>query len=267
MIMQKKTIILGNVEIGGIKPLVIAGPCAVESREQIMEIAEVISNLGIKIMRGGAFKPRTSPYSFQGLNEQGLELLFEAKKKFGLMIQTEIMDSKDIDLISKYADILQIGTRNMQNFSLLKAISETNKPVFFKRGFMSTIKEFLLASEYLTRNNKNIILCERGIRTFEDETRFTLDLSAIPILKKMSPYPVFVDPSHATGRNDLILPMSKAALVAGADGIMIEVHPNPQKALCDGLQAINLKDFEAVLKEINEVIEFIVNSKKNKITS
>ena len=264
--MLNKTIKIGDVEIGGIEPVIIAGPCAVESREQVLEIAEVISNLGIKIMRGGAFKPRTSPHSFQGLNEKGLELLFEAKEKTGLLIQTEIMDAKDLDLISRYADILQIGTRNMQNFSLLKAVSHSTKPVFFKRGFMSTIKEFLNASEYITRNNKNIILCERGIRTFENETRFTLDLSAIPVLKKMSHYPVFADPSHATGRNDLILPMSKAALIAGADGIMIEVHPNPQKALCDGLQAINLKDFESILKEINEVIDFLVNKKKNKST-
>ncbi|MBU1628275.1 3-deoxy-7-phosphoheptulonate synthase [bacterium] len=261
---MRKSIIIGDVEIGGLRPIIIAGPCAVESREQVLEIADEISKLGIRIMRGGAFKPRTSPYSFQGLNEKGLEYLYEAKEKTGLLIQTEVMDTMDIELIARYADIIQIGTRNMQNFALLKAISLIEKPVFFKRGFMSTIKEFLLASEYLTKNNKNIILCERGIRTFEDETRFTLDLCAVPILKKMSPYPVFVDPSHATGRSDLILPMSKAAIMAGADGIMLEVHPNPQKALCDGLQAINLKDFKSILDEINDVIDFSVKTKMEK---
>ena len=264
--MLRRTIKLGDVEIGGKRPIIVAGPCAVESREQVLEIAYVISELGIKIMRGGAFKPRTSPYSFQGLNEKGLEYLYEAKERTGVLIQTEILDSKDIELVSKYADILQIGTRNMQNFALLKVISKSRKAVFFKRGFMSTIKEFLLASEYITKNNKNLILCERGIRTFEDETRFTLDLSSVPILKKMSPYPVFVDPSHATGRNDLILPMSKAAIIAGADGIMIEVHPNPQKALCDGIQAIHLKDFKTILDEINDLIEYVME-KENQQSS
>jgi 3-deoxy-7-phosphoheptulonate synthase len=263
--MTHKTILLGDIEIGGKKPLIIAGPCAVESREQVLEIAEILKSYDIKIMRGGAFKPRTSPYSFQGLGEKGLEYLFEAKQKTGLLIQTEVMDSQDLELISKYADILQIGTRNMQNFSLLKMVSMCNKPVFFKRGFMSTIKEFLLASEYITKNNKNLILCERGIRTFEVETRFTLDISAVPILKKMSPYPVFVDPSHATGRSDLILPMSKAAIIAGADGVMIEVHQNPQKALCDGLQAINLKDLKKIVDEINDVIDFVTNSSEDTI--
>jgi len=262
--MRRTSINICGVEIGGLKPVIIAGPCAVESREQVLEIAEEISHLGIKIMRGGAFKPRTSPYSFQGLNEKGLEYLFEAKVKTGVLIQTEVMDSRDIGVVSRYADILQVGARNMQNFSLLKAVSQVDKPIFFKRGFMATIKEFLLASENITKKNKRVILCERGIRTFENETRFTLDLSAVPILKKMSPYPVFVDPSHATGRNDLILPMSKAAIISGADGIMIEVHPNPQKALCDGLQAVHLKDLKRTLEEINRVIDFVVKMKSEK---
>jgi len=264
--MQIKSITIDGIEIGGLEPVIIAGPCAVESREQVMEIAHELKLLNIKIMRGGAFKPRTSPFSFQGLNEKGLEYLYEAKEATGLLIQTEVLDARDIPLIAKYADILQVGTRNMQNFSLLKSLSQVDKAIFFKRGFMSTIKEFLLASEYISRNNKNLILCERGIRTFEVETRFTLDLSAVPLLKKMSPYPVFVDPSHATGRSDLILPMSKAALIAGADGVMFEVHPNPQKALCDGLQAINLKDLKNVVESINEIKEYVIKLKKSQLT-
>jgi len=207
--------------------------------------------MGVKILRGGAFKPRTSPYSFQGLGEKGLKILAQARDKTGLKIITEVMEASQIALVDKYADIFQVGARNAQNFSLLKSLSKTKKPVFLKRGISSTLNEFLLAAEYLLAGgNQRIILCERGIRTFCQYTRFTLDLSIVPAIKKLSHLPIIVDPSHATGKKDLIIPMSKAAIAAGADGLMIEVHTRPEEALSDSEQSFNLKEFQQLLKEI-----------------
>ena len=234
----------------------IAGPCSVESEEQILEIAKFLRQKGIKYLRGGAFKPRTSPYSFQGLQEQGIELLKKVKKQTGLRIVTEVMDTKDIDLISSCADILQVGARNMHNFSLLKELGKTKKPILLKRGLAATIEEFLYAAEYILKEgNQNVILCERGIRTFETFTRNTLDLSAIPLIKSITELPIIVDPSHGTGVKELITPMSKAAIAAGADGLIIEVHNNPQEALSDKGQSLNFQEFSLLLKEINPYLK------------
>ena len=234
----------------------IAGPCSVESEEQILEIAKFLKQKGIKYLRGGAFKPRTSPYSFQGLQEQGIELLKKVKKQTGLKIVTEVMDTKDIDLISSCADILQVGARNMHNFSLLKELGKTKKPILLKRGLAATIEEFLYAAEYILKEgNQNIILCERGIRTFETSTRNTLDLSAIPLIKSITELPIIVDPSHGTGVKELITPMSKAAIAAGADGLIIEVHNNPQEALSDKDQSLNFQEFSLLLKEIDPYLK------------
>ncbi len=237
---------------------VIAGPCAVETREQVLRTAEALSSLGIKILRGGAYKPRTSPYTFQGLEEEGLKILSEAGKKFNLLTVTEVIDTEFLPLILKYVDIIQIGARNMDNYALLKKVGkETAKDgrwVLLKRGFAATIKEWLLAAEYITSaGNQNVVLCERGVRTFETSTRFTLDLNAIPIVKKLSPHPVIVDPSHGTGHADIVIPMSRAAIAAGADGIMVEVHPEPRKALCDGAQSLDLKSLSQLKEEIGKV--------------
>ncbi|MCD6326129.1 3-deoxy-7-phosphoheptulonate synthase [bacterium] len=250
---------VSGVRIGGGRPIIIAGPCTVESEEQTLAVARAVKRSGAKILRGGAFKPRTSPYSFQGLGEEGLKILSAAKAETGLLVQTEVMDASQIDLVCKHADILQIGTRNMMNYSLLKAIGETRFPVMLKRGFMSKVDEFLLAAEYITKGgNEQLFLCERGIRTFETGTRFTLDLSAVPIIKKMSQLPIVVDPSHATGRADLILPMSLAALAAGADGIMVEVHPQPKKAMCDGLQSLTIETFGDYMTRIRAMTAFLL---------
>ncbi len=247
-----------NTVIGGDKVVVMAGPCAVESMQQIVTTAESIKKEGATALRGGAYKPRTSPYSFQGLGVQGLKILAEGRNKTGLPIITEIIDAQLVDVVSKYADIFQIGARNMQNFELLKAVGRTHIPVLLKRGMMSTIQELLNAAEYiLSEGNPNVILCERGIRTFETHTRNTLDISAVPILKQLTHLPVIVDPSHATGIRELVLPVSRAAIAAGADGIIVEVHPNPDQALSDGPQSLDLKDFADFMRGIAPIVEAV----------
>lgn len=245
---------VGGLEIGGEQIQVMAGPCAVESKEQLMESAWIVKEMGARILRGGAFKPRTSPYAFQGLEEKGLEYLAEAREKTGLRIVTEVMDTRRVDMVAEYADILQIGTRNMQNFPLLKEVAKYNKPVMLKRGLSSTIEEWLMAAEYIMLSgNHQVILCERGIRTFETTTRNTLDLSAVPLIKHMSHLPVFVDPSHGTGKWRLVQPMARAALAAGADGLIIEVHPNPSDAVCDGPQSLTPERFGELMKELCKI--------------
>ncbi len=240
--------------LGGKKIGVIAGPCAVESQDQINFIAEKVKKAGAIALRGGAYKPRTSPYSFQGLREEGLEYLARAREATGLAIVTEILSSEHIELVSKYADILQVGTRNMANFLLLQAIGECNKPVILKRGMSATIDEFLLAAEYiLSHGNPNVILCERGIRTFETHTRFTLSLSIVPELKKLTHLPVIVDPSHGTGVRDLVRPMSKGSIAVGADGLLLEVHPDPEKSFVDGPQTITIEEFEILMEESRSI--------------
>ena len=247
-----------DVKIGGKKVVIIAGPCSVEGREILVEIAQKVKEAGASLLRGGAFKPRTSPYSFQGLGKEGLKYLAEASKATGLPVVTEAMDPRQVELVSQYADVIQIGARNMQNFDLLKEVGKSDKPVLLKRGMASTIKELLMSAEYiLSRGNENVILCERGIRTFEDATRFTLDLSAVPLIKRLSHLPVIVDPSHGTGKRELIRPMSRAAIAAGGDGLMIEVHPRPEKALSDGFQSIVPDEFQQVVKEVSLVAKAV----------
>jgi len=237
---------------------IIAGPCSVESREQMREVAATLAELGIRVMRGGAYKPRSSPFSFQGLELKGLELLREAADEYGLLVVTEVTDSAHAETVDAYADILQIGTRNMANFSLLRKIGEvtadSHKPVVFKRGMAATIEEWLQASNYITMHgNENVVLCERGIRTFETATRFTLDISAVPVVKKLSLLPIIVDVSHPTGQADLVPAVSRAAVAVGADGIMVEVHPNPREALCDGPQSLDLPGIRALIEELKPV--------------
>ena len=243
---------VGGIAIGGGSMVVMAGPCAVESREQLMEAAAIVKSQGAQFLRGGAFKPRTSPYSFQGLEEKGLEYLLEAGEKYGLKIVTEVMDETHVGCVTEASDILQIGARNMQNFSLLRAVGRTGKPVLLKRGLAATIDEWLNAAEYIAKEgNMNIILCERGIRTFETYTRNTLDLSAVVAAKQLSCLPVIVDPSHGTGLRKMVEPMSLAAVAVGADGLMIEVHPQPENALSDGPQSLNEHDFSNLMKKVN----------------
>jgi 3-deoxy-7-phosphoheptulonate synthase len=243
----------GNI-IGGKKIQVIAGPCAVENKTILTSIAEKVKEAGAAFIRGGAFKPRTSPYSFQGLGEEGLKYLAGVRKKTGLPVVTELMDPRDMEVISKYADIIQIGARNMQNFRLLLEVGTSKKPVLLKRGLSATIKEWLMAAEYImSKGNQNVVLCERGIRTFETATRNTLDLSAVPVLKKLTHLPVFVDPSHGVGKWDLVAPMAKAAVAAGADGLVIEVHTKPEEALSDGEQSLRPDDFKKLMKELKLV--------------
>lgn len=237
---------------------IIAGPCSVESREQMDEVGATLADLGIRVMRGGAYKPRTSPHSFQGLEEEGLKILRETADRHGLLVVTEVTDSAHADIVNEYADILQIGTRNMANFSLLKRIglvtARSGKPVIFKRGMAATIQEWLQASEYLTLpGNEHVILCERGIRTFETATRFTLDISAVPVVKKLSLLPIIVDVSHPTGQADLVPAVSRASVAVGADGIMVEAHPNPREALCDGPQSLDLPGLRALVAELAPV--------------
>lgn len=244
---------------------IIAGPCSVESREQMREVAACLSELGIKVMRGGAFKPRTSPFSFQGLEEKGLELLRDAADEYGLLVVTEVTDSAHAETVDAYADILQIGTRNMANFSLLKRIgevtAESHKPVLFKRGMASTIEEWLQASNYITMHgNENVILCERGIRTFETAYRFTLDITAVPVVKKLSLLPIIVDVSHPAGHVDLVPAIARASVAVGADGLMIEVHPNPREALCDGPQSLDLDQFAALVSDLRAVSQSVGKS-------
>lgn len=255
---DKSIIRVNGVSLGGEDIIIMAGPCAVESREQILETALKVKEAGATILRGGAFKPRSSPYSFQGLKEKGLEILAEVKEKTGLSVVTEVMAPEQVPLVGEVADILQIGARNMQNYALLEAVGKYNKPVLLKRGMMATLEEFLMAAEYILSNgNSNIILCERGIRTFETYTRNTLDLAAVPLLKELSHLPVCVDPSHATGSRSLIAPVSKAAVAVGTDALLVEVHPHPEKALIDGAQSLNLEEFSKFMEELRTVAEAV----------
>jgi len=249
---------VNGVRIGDKKLTVMAGPCAVERLELTLGIAHEVKAAGASALRGGAYKPRTSPYSFQGLGREGLDYLVEARKQTGLPVVSEILDTRDIELFLEKADIIQVGTRNMQNFELLKEVGAYDKPVLLKRGLSATIKEFLLSAEYImSRGNRNVILCERGIRTFETQYRNTLDLAAIPTLKKLSHLPVIVDPSHATGKWDLVGPMSKAAVAAGADGLLIEVHSNPECALCDGEESITPEKFKALMHDLAAIAKAV----------
>lgn len=249
---------VGELEFGGEQIQIMAGPCAVESKEQLMKTAEQVSKAGATVLRGGAFKPRTSPYAFQGLEEEGLKMLAEAREKTGLKIVTEVVDPRTVELVSQYADILQVGARNMQNFFLLKEVSSANKPVVLKRGPSATIEEWLMAAEYIMAGgNYGVILCERGIRTFETYLRNTLDLSAVPVAKHLSHLPVIVDPSHALGKWRFVTPMAKAAIAAGADGLLVEVHPDPASALCDGPQSLTPDNFSELMGEIKKVAEIM----------
>ncbi len=245
-----------RVEIGGPGIVIMAGPCSVESRSQLLETAHAVKEAGAVILRGGAFKPRTSPYSFQGLGIKALEILAEARETYGLYIITEVLTPDAVSLVAEYADILQIGARNMQNFGLLHAVGRVQRPVLLKRGMMSTIQELLMSAEYiLAGGNRDIILCERGIRTFEKLTRNTFDLNAVPILKQLSHLPVIADPSHATGRWDIVVPMSRAAIAAGADGLIVEVHPRPQEALSDGAQSLKPERFHHLVEEVRRIAQ------------
>jgi 3-deoxy-7-phosphoheptulonate synthase len=247
-----------GVKVGDTAIQVIAGPCSVENREMMVETARRVKDAGARILRGGAFKPRTSPYDFQGLGAEGLKLLAEARKETGLPIVSEIMDPRDTELICEYVDIVQVGARNMQNFRLLTEVGKAGKPVLLKRGLAATIKEFLMSAEYIAaQGNAQIILCERGIRTFETMTRNTLDLSAVPVLKQETHLPVFVDPSHAVGRWDLVAPLARAAVAVGADGLMIEVHTDPENALCDGAQSLKPSKFAVLMDEVRRVAESV----------
>ncbi len=248
-----------TVSIGaGQKVVVIAGPCSVEGRNEILEVAEIVKKAGARALRGGAYKPRTSPYSFQGLGEEGLKYLAEARRMTGLPVVTEVMDTRDVELVARYADMLQVGARNMQNFNLLKEIGGIKKPVLLKRGAGATVKELLMSAEYvISEGNKNVVLCERGIKTFEDLTRNTLDLNAVPLMKKLTHLPVVVDPSHGTGEWDLVPAMAKAAVAAGADGLLIEVHPRPDEALSDGPQSLKPETFEELMKELRLIAEAV----------
>jgi 3-deoxy-7-phosphoheptulonate synthase len=248
----------GGVEIGGERIIVIAGPCAVESEAQLMEAARAVKKAGASILRGGAFKPRTSPFSFQGLQKKGLELLAKARNEFGMPVVTEVVNPQDVELVASYADMLQIGSRNMQNFALLTNAGKSRRPVVLKRGFSCTITEWLTAADYLlAEGNNQVVLCERGIRTFEDSIRFSLDISAIPVIKKSSHLPVIVDPSHAAGHYSLVPSIAKAAVAAGVDGLLIEVHPNPKEALVDGLQSLSPSDFTRLMEELRAIAKSV----------
>ena len=253
---------VGDVLIGGPQFIVMAGPCSVESEEQMMESAYIVQKGGAQILRGGAFKPRTSPYSFQGMEEEGLKLLEKARMKTGMPIVTEVMNTTDVDLVENYSDIIQIGARNVQNFALLKKVGLSKKPVLLKRGMMTTIEELLMSAEYiLSSGNTQVILCERGIRTFETATRNTLDISAVPVLKELTHLPVIVDPSHAVGNWKYVIPLSRAALAVGADGIMIEVHPDPARAFSDGAQSLKPEKYYKLMDEIKE-LEKVIRKEK-----
>ena len=248
----------GDVEIGGERIVVIAGPCAIESETQLMDAAAAVKKAGASIIRGGAFKPRTSPFSFQGLQKKGLELLAKAREKYGMPVVTEVVNPQDVTLVASYADMLQIGSRNMQNFALLTNAGKSGRPVVLKRGFSCTITEWLTAADYLLAEGTNqVILCERGIRTFEDSIRFSLDISAIPVLKRNSHLPIIVDPSHAAGHYTLVPAIAKAAVAAGADGLLIEVHPNPKEALVDGLQSLSTSDFTRLMEELRVIAKSV----------
>jgi 3-deoxy-7-phosphoheptulonate synthase len=249
---QPTLITIGDITIGGGRPVIMAGPCAVESEEQALTIAGIVKKQGARIFRGGAFKPRTSPYSFQGMGEEGLKILAKVRRETGLLIVTEATDISNIELVEQYTDIIQIGARNMQNYALLKRAGLTSKPVLLKRGLAATIEELLMSAEYImSEGNNRLILCERGIRTFADNTRNTLDISAIPAIKEASHLPVLVDPSHAAGRRDFVIPLSRAAIAAGADGLIVEVHHDPARAVSDGRQSLYPEQFQTLMQEIN----------------
>lgn len=251
---ENTVIQVGDIEIGGDQVQVMAGPCAVESREQLLESAHRVKEAGATILRGGAFKPRTSPYSFQGLGEEGLKLLVEAREQTGLLVVTEVMDPQSVDVVCEYADIIQIGARNMQNFFLLREVARTNKPILLKRGPSATLEEWIMAAEYImVGGNFNVMLCERGIRTFETYTRNTLDLSMVPAVKYLTHLPVIVDPSHGTGKWRLVTPMARAAVAAGADGLIVEVHPQPSEALSDGPQSLTPDNFARLMDDLRRV--------------
>ena len=255
---ENSLVSINGVEIGGKRVVVMAGPCAVESEEQLVEAVRAVKKSGACILRGGAFKPRTSPFSFQGLEKAGLELLARVREQFGIPVITEVVDPHDVSLVSKYADILQVGARNMQNFALLTNIGRSKCPVVLKRGFSCTITEWLTAADYLlAEGNNQVILCERGIRTFENSTRFSLDICSIPVIKRFSHLPVIVDPSHATGHYSLVPAVARAAVAAGADGLLIEVHPNPKEALVDGLQSLTPSDFARLMEELRSIAKSV----------
>lgn len=251
---QDTRVALNGTAVGGSKLALIAGPCSVESREQMLETAQVVKQAGATALRGGAFKPRTSPYSFQGLGEEGLEILAEARDLTGLPVVTEAMGPDQISLVARYADVIQVGARNMQNFNLLRAAGRAGLPVLLKRGMMATIEEWLMAAEYLlSQGNSQVILCERGVRTFETETRNTTDINAIPAIKTLSHLPVILDPSHSTGNSGYVIPVARAAVAAGADGLIVEVHPRPEEALSDGAQSLRPQEFAAMVEEVGRI--------------
>ena len=255
---EPTVITFGDITIGGDQVVIMAGPCSVENEDQIEAVAARVAAAGAKVLRGGAFKPRTNPYSFQGLGEDGLRLLRQAADRNGLLTVTEVMDASQIGVVSDYADILQLGARNMHNFSFLRELGRSRKPVFLKRGMSATIMEWLQAAEYvLAGGNGNVILCERGIRTFETYTRNTLDISAIPVVHKLSHLPIFADPSHGTGRRDKVAPMARAAVAAGADGLMVEVHSDPDNALSDGAQSLHPDQFDRLMEEIRQIAPLV----------
>ncbi|MBP7688774.1 MAG: 3-deoxy-7-phosphoheptulonate synthase, partial [Thermoflexales bacterium] len=255
---QDTIVSLGDVKIGGPQIIIMAGPCAVESRSQILETAQAVKEAGAQVLRGGAYKPRTSPYSFQGMGEEGLQLLAEAREATGLPIVTEVMAPEQVPLVAKYADMLQIGARNMQNYALLHAVGEANHPVLLKRGMMSTIEEQLMSAEYiLSHGNMRIALCERGIRTFERYTRNTTDINAIPVIKQMSHLPVILDPSHGTGKWEYVTAIARAGIAAGADGLIIEVHPHPEEAASDGAQSLKPEKFAQLVREVRAIAEVV----------
>jgi 3-deoxy-7-phosphoheptulonate synthase len=259
---QSSIVKVDGIDIGGnARIVVMAGPCAVESEAQLKKAAEIVKAAGARILRGGAFKPRSSPFSFQGLKEKGLELLGRIRKEYGMPVISEVTDTQEVDTMAKYCDILQVGSRNMQNFVLLSAVGKTKCPVVLKRGFSCTVTEWLTAADYvLAEGNDQVILCERGIRTFEDSTRFSLDISSIPVIKRASHLPIIVDPSHAAGHFALVPALAKAAIAAGADGLLIEVHPNPKEALVDGLQSLSPSDFTRLMKELKPIAESVGRS-------
>lgn len=247
-----------GIKIGGNEIVIMAGPCAVESEEQLIETARSVRAGGASLLRGGAFKPRTSPYSFQGLGLEGLKMLERASKETGMAVVSEVMDTRQVETVARYADMLQIGSRNMQNFPLLKEVGRTSKPILLKRGMMATIDEYLYAAEYLlSQGNTQVVLCERGIRTFESATRYTLDLNAIPVLKQRTHLPVIVDPSHGTGMRSLVPTMAKASIAAGADGLLMEVHYRPEEALCDGSQSLYPEDFGMMMEDLRKIAEAV----------
>jgi len=252
---------VNGIKIGGKEIVIMAGPCAVESEEQLSETAKSVRARGASLLRGGAFKPRTSPYSFQGLGKEGLEMLERARKLTGMSVVSEVMDTRQVETVARYADMLQIGSRNMQNFPLLKEAGRTSKPILLKRGMMATLDEYLHAAEYLlSQGNTQVVLCERGIRTFESSTRFTLDLNAIPVLKQRTHLPVIVDPSHGTGIRSLVPTMAKASLAAGADGLLMEVHYRPEEALCDGSQSLFPEEFGMMMEDLRKIAEAVGRS-------